>query len=733
MNRGGNKAKCYYCDWPGHFQCDCRVMKRHQMDAAQRGQPPALHANRFTPYARPQEARPQQGAMAQYQPQQQQYDAAPYPPLHTQLMAHQPPNTTATQARQGNEAVRKEVRFEGCSIDLVKDLECLNIEVVLDILGEDIEGNPELYDNMPPLQDALSGQEDDLPSLVSDDNSSDDESSCDSGPPSLVSDNSSEDVSTCGGGECLDDPPLLISDSESEGGDLGQEQSDMNEGELEEGDLETLFHISYHQEEETASPRKVLIDQPIKTFMNDKDGYTSKVTFTLDEDLEYQIEVTSATIKDVLEVYVIHGQGYTPAVVKGTINGETVQTLLDTGATISLIGEKMLVHIGADLVVEHWDNGPVKIANRRSMHVVGVAKVTLKIDCATIVSKFIVVKELSRDVIIGKDILKLTKAVMDMGNDTVAFGGCPPLKFRIKDEVAMVEVNPSVFTVACSTDCVIPPKSEKIIEVDVDSDAREVMMEGIIKDLDLLRLSRPFAVGNSLVSLAQGDVVSCQVINLTDLPVKINRGDIIGEIKKYEHLVQTEVNAVDAPPTFDLASVKLGDDLTGEQRKRVHELLSRYKDVFMENLTQPGQLKVDPFRIDIIPGTTIKKPRPFRKSEAEHDKIKAFNDDKLKKGVAETSSSVTAAPTMLVPKKDGKLRMCVDLRDLNKITIGVVYPIPRPDDLFTVVRGNAYFSLADATWGYWQLEVLEVDIMGLAHLRHSGGSTSWSRVKKGGV
>jgi len=135
-NRAGNRAKCYYCDRPGHWQRDCRVMKRHQAEAAaQQEQPQAPRANKFNPYMRPQEVPQQQGAPAAYH--QQQYNAAAYPPLHMQLMSHQPANPSGGGiAHQPGDATsaptRKEVRFEGCAVDFVDQFECLNIEIDVD-------------------------------------------------------------------------------------------------------------------------------------------------------------------------------------------------------------------------------------------------------------------------------------------------------------------------------------------------------------------------------------------------------------------------------------------------------------------------------------------------------------------------------------------------------------------------------------------------------------------------
>ena len=84
--------------------------------------------------------------------------------------------------------------------------------------------------------------------------------------------------------------------------------------------------------------------------------------------------------------------------------------------------------------------------------------------------------------------------------------------------------------------------------------------------------------------------------------------------------------------------------------------------------------------------------------------------DFLDKGFIRPSISQWGAPVLFVKKKDGSLRMCIDYRQLNKVTIKNKYPIPRIDDLFDQLQGASHFSKIDLRSGYYQLRVRDNDI-----------------------
>ena len=90
--------------------------------------------------------------------------------------------------------------------------------------------------------------------------------------------------------------------------------------------------------------------------------------------------------------------------------------------------------------------------------------------------------------------------------------------------------------------------------------------------------------------------------------------------------------------------------------------------------------------------------------------LKAQLQDLLDKGFIRPSVSLWGAPVLFVKKKDGTLRLCIDYRQLNKITIKNKYPLPRIDDLFDELQGAQYFSKIDLWSGYHQLKIRKEDV-----------------------
>ena len=95
---------------------------------------------------------------------------------------------------------------------------------------------------------------------------------------------------------------------------------------------------------------------------------------------------------------------------------------------------------------------------------------------------------------------------------------------------------------------------------------------------------------------------------------------------------------------------------------------------------------------------------------AELRELKAQLQELLGKGVIRPSASPWGAPVLFVKKKDGSFQMCIDYRQLNKVTIKNKYPLPRIDDLFDQLQGACTFSKNDLRSGYHQLKIRTTDV-----------------------
>ncbi|XP_060974274.1 uncharacterized protein LOC133039400 [Cannabis sativa] len=140
------------------------------------------------------------------------------------------------------------------------------------------------------------------------------------------------------------------------------------------------------------------------------------------------------------------------------------------------------------------------------------------------------------------------------------------------------------------------------------------------------------------------------------------------------------------------------------------KVVKEFLDVFPEELPGlPPQREID-FVIDLIPGAEPVSKAPYRMAPAELKELKIQLQGMLDLGFTRPSVSPWGAPVLFVKKKDGTLRMCIDYRELNKLTIKNKYPLPRIDDLFDQLQGKTVFSKIDLRSGYHQLRIREEDI-----------------------
>ncbi|KAJ9566214.1 hypothetical protein OSB04_002180 [Centaurea solstitialis] len=139
-------------------------------------------------------------------------------------------------------------------------------------------------------------------------------------------------------------------------------------------------------------------------------------------------------------------------------------------------------------------------------------------------------------------------------------------------------------------------------------------------------------------------------------------------------------------------------------------VVREFPEVFPEELPGLPPPRLVEFHIDLVPGAGPIAKSPYRLAPSEMQELSKQLQELLDKGFIRPSSSPWGAPVLFVKKKDGSFRMCIDYRELNKITIKNRYPLPRIDDLFDQLQGATYFSKIDLRSGYHQMRVREEDI-----------------------
>jgi hypothetical protein len=122
----------------------------------------------------------------------------------------------------------------------------------------------------------------------------------------------------------------------------------------------------------------------------------------------------------------------------------------------------------------------------------------------------------------------------------------------------------------------------------------------------------------------------------------------------------------------------------------INDVLIEFKDVFQEVPGLPPKRDID-FSINLMPGVAPISKSPYRMSTPEMKELQLQLEELPKKGYIHPSVSPWGSPVLFMKKKDGTLRLCIDFRQLNKVTVKNKYPLLRIDDLFDHLKGAKIF------------------------------------------
>nr|GEW85239.1 putative reverse transcriptase domain-containing protein [Tanacetum cinerariifolium] len=180
------------------------------------------------------------------------------------------------------------------------------------------------------------------------------------------------------------------------------------------------------------------------------------------------------------------------------------------------------------------------------------------------------------------------------------------------------------------------------------------------------------------------------------------------------------LNLLNHPFNIDLMPIELGsfDAIIGMDRLAKYQAVIACAEKIVcipwgnETLIIHGLPSTRPvqFQIDLVPGATPVARAPYRLAPSEMKELAEQLKELSNTGFIRPSSSPWGAPVLFVKKKDGSFRMCIDYRELNKLTVKNRYPLPRIDDLFNQLQGSSVYSKIDLRSGYHQLRVREEDI-----------------------
>ncbi|GJZ13642.1 reverse transcriptase domain-containing protein [Tanacetum coccineum] len=235
--------------------------------------------------------------------------------------------------------------------------------------------------------------------------------------------------------------------------------------------------------------------------------------------------------------------------------------------------------------------------------------------------------------------------------------------------------------------------SGQLVEIDKVIKGCKLEIEGHVFDIDLIPFghgSFDMIIGMDWLSNYKAEIICHEKVVRIPLPDgKVLR--VVGERPEEKARL--------------LMSAKASD-----KKQEEIVVVRDFPKVFPDDLSGLPPIREIEFRIELTPGATPVAKSPYRLAPSELEELSGQLKELQDKGFIRPSSSPWGAPVLFVKKKDGSFRMCIDYRELNKLTVKNRYPLPRIDDLFDQLQGSQFFSKIDLRSGYHQLRVHEDDI-----------------------
>ena len=203
--------------------------------------------------------------------------------------------------------------------------------------------------------------------------------------------------------------------------------------------------------------------------------------------------------------------------------------------------------------------------------------------------------------------------------------------------------------------------------------------------------------------------VPIQIINLGVSPIKLHKEMTVGQLQPIDDELRdpTLIDSKDDTPSSNGRIRFELEHLSGKEREKMENLLDKHQDVFAKDSSELGLTTLVEHKIETGDAVPVKQlprrlPNSLRITVVE-DQV----EEMLENNIIKPSNSPWSSPIVLVRKKDGTWRFCIDFKKLNDVTVKDAFPLPQVADLMDNLAGHQYFSTLDLASGYWQVPVSE--------------------------
>ena len=281
----------------------------------------------------------------------------------------------------------------------------------------------------------------------------------------------------------------------------------------------------------------------------------------------------------------------------------------------------------------------------------------------------------------------------------------------------------------------LPPFSETVVPATADVSVPP-NSDGI-PELDPLLLPKYAICGAmELVHVSLDRTVPVRLLNSTPNQVQVYQYSTLGTFHAADDSLEVydleDIDDGGTVPKHHISSLqeaktaehRIAPDLSktvlsSGQQTRLIALLNQYRDVFAFSQAELGRTSIVQHHIDTDNNVPVRQ-RPCQTPQVQREQIDKHIKEMLEQDIIEKSTSPWASPIVLVEKKDGTSRFCVDYRKVNTLTIRDSHPLPRIDEVLDALSGTRYFTTLDLMNGYWQIQMDEASRNRTAFISYSG-------------
>ena len=395
-----------------------------------------------------------------------------------------------------------------------------------------------------------------------------------------------------------------------------------------------------------------------------------------------------------------------------------VNLVIDSVSTVTAISSKTYDKINSNSKPPLSQiSEQVLLADGKAMQISGMC--TLKIALGHLeVEHDVLVADLESEGLLGVDFMSKYQCVLNFKKNVLEVDG---MVIPFRDENSKMRV----CRLKVASTITVSPGEEMVIPGKLVQRGRQDLC-GIVEPSETFVENHGMLVGKTLVNPCN-KLIPLRIMNLSSEPKILYQDTVVGTFHPAIEIDDESLNETDLKkqsslvlPVFlndlyERSSVHLND----REKQLLKSFLVDFQEVFAKSDSDLGRTGLIKHSIDTGNNKPIKQSMrrlPIHQRMEEEKQVKQM----LERGVIEKSSSPWSSAIVLVKKKDGSTRCCIDYRMLNKITVNDAYPLPRTDDCFDALVGSKWFSTLDLCSGYWQVEMDPKDKEKTAFICRSG-------------